>query len=142
VLNLLIAWSKHNYSYYHSYNQDDASQKDILQERDKADLVRTQKDTPVPGTANAATTYLKELCTTGNYDSSKENDKEDGWKLVTRGCKPQVKQTVTIYTTNSFKPLSTNDDPKTNKTMQQTTPVQQLEAEKDTKKRQQEKIQK
>jgi hypothetical protein len=85
---------------------------------------------------------LKKMRTTGNYDSSKENDKEDRWKLVTRGCKPQVKQTVTIYTTNSFKPLSTNDDPETNKTMQQTTPVQQPNVVKDTKKLQRDRIRK
>ena len=65
-----------------------------------------------------------------------------GWTLVTRGCKPQIKQSVTIYTTNSFKTLSTNKDPKTNKTMQQTTPVQQPDAENDTKKRQRDKIRK
>ena len=71
----------------------------------------------------------------------RENDKEEGWTLVTRGCKPQVKQSVTIYTTNSFKPLSTNH-PKTTKTMQQTTPVQQPDAVKDTKKRRRENIRK
>ena len=128
MLDLLIAWAKYKYS----YNHDDASLKDILQERAKANLVCTPKDAPVLGTANAATTVLKKMCTTGNYDSSKENDKEDRWKLVTRGCKPQVKQTVTIYNTNSFKPLSTNNNLETNKTMQQTTPVQKPDAVKDT----------
>ena len=78
----------------------------------------------------------------GNYDISKENDKEDGWKLVTRGCKPQVKQYVTIYTTNSFKSLSTNNDHETNKYTQQTTPVQQPDVVKDTKKRRRDKIRK
>ena len=106
MLDLLIAWAKYKYSYTH----DDASLKDILQEQAKADSVRTLKDAPVPGTAKAATTITKKMRTTGNYDSSKENDKEDGWKLVTRGCKPQVKQTITMYTINSFKPLSPNDD--------------------------------
>ena len=77
---------------------------------------------------------LKKMRTMGNYDSSKENYKEDGWKLVTKGYKPQVKQTVTIHTTNSFIPLSTNNKLETNKTMQQTTPVQQP-YEKDTIKR-------
>ena len=45
--------------YAYSYTHDDASLKDILQELAKADLVRTLKDAPVPGTANAATTMLK-----------------------------------------------------------------------------------
>ena len=106
MLELLIAWVKYKYSYTHDY----APLKDILQKQAKADSVRTLKDAPVPGTDNTVTTML-----TGNYDSSKDNDKEDGWNLVTRGSKPQVKQTVTIYTTNSFKPLSTNNDLETNK---------------------------
>ena len=84
MLDLLIAWAK----YKHSYTHDNASLKDILHRRSKADLVRTLKDAPVPGTAKAATTRLEKMCKTGNYDSSKENDTEDRWTLVTRGCKP------------------------------------------------------
>ena len=99
MLDLLIAWVKYKYS----YNHEDAALKYILQEHAKANLVRTPKDAPVPGTANTATTMLKKTQTTRNYDSSKENDKEDGWRSVTRGCKPQEKQTVTIYTTNPFR---------------------------------------
>ena len=87
MLDLLISWAKYNYS----YTRDDASLKDIRQERTNAYSIRTWKDDPVPGTANTATTMLKKRRTMGNYDSSKENDKEDGCKLVTRGCKPQVK---------------------------------------------------
>ena len=74
MLDLLISWAKYNYS----YTRDDASLKDILQERTNTDSVRARKDAPVPDTANAATTMLKIRHTTGNYDSSKENDKEDG----------------------------------------------------------------
>ena len=55
MLDLLIAWTKYKYS----YNHDNASLKDILQERAKANSVRTLKDSPVPGTANAATTLLE-----------------------------------------------------------------------------------
>jgi hypothetical protein len=58
-----------------------------------------------------------------------ENDKEEGGILVTKGCKPQIKQPVTVYTTNSFKPLSTNDDPRQikqcNKPPQSNNPRQQ-----------------
>ena len=81
MLDLLIAWAKYKYS----YTRDNATLKDILLELDKEDLVRTPKDASVPGTANAVTTMLKKRRTMGNYDSSKENDKEDGWNLVTRG---------------------------------------------------------
>jgi hypothetical protein len=70
LLDLLIAWAKYKYSYTH----DNASLKDILQELAKADSVRTLKDAPAPGTANAVTTMLKKMCTTGNYDSSDDND--------------------------------------------------------------------
>ena len=74
--------------------------------------------------------------------TKEENDTEEGWTLVTRGGKPQVKQTVTIFTTNPFKSLSTSNNLETNKTMQQTTPVQQPDAVKDTKKRRSEKVRK
>jgi hypothetical protein len=69
----------------------------------------------------------------------KEIDKEDGWTLVTRGCKPKLTQPITTYTNNAFKPLSTNDNPKTN-TTQKTTPVTQPDETKDTKKRQQDRV--
>ena len=76
MLDLLIAWARYKYS----YNHDNATLKDILQEQAKANSVRTPKDAPVPGTANAATTMLEKAQTTGSYDSNEENDKEDGWK--------------------------------------------------------------
>ena len=143
------------YTYSHSHN--DASLKDILQKLAKADSVRTLKDAPAPGTTNAVTTTLKKMRITvpssmGDYDSSDdfdytesslgasgaaktENDKEEGWTIVTRGCKPKLTQPITIYTNNSFKLLSTNNNPKTNTKQQQTTPVSQPNATKDTKKR-------
>ena len=45
--------------YTYSYTHNDASLKDILQELAKEDLVRTLKDAPAPGTANAVTTLLE-----------------------------------------------------------------------------------
>ena len=47
-----------------------------------------------------------------------------------------------MYTNNSFKLLSINDNLDKNKTMQQTTPAQQPDATNVTKKRRQDKIQK
>ena len=64
------------------------------------------------------------------------------WTIVARGCKPKLTQTIPIYTNNSFKILSTKNDPDTNTTQQQTTPVPQPNATKDTKKRRRDKIQK
>ena len=55
MLDLLISWAKYNYS----CTCDNVSLKDILQEQTNADLVRTQKDAPVPGTANTAAMMLK-----------------------------------------------------------------------------------
>ena len=40
----------------------------------KADLVRTLKDGPAPGTANAVTTMFEKMRTTGNYSSSDNDD--------------------------------------------------------------------
>ena len=48
--------------------------RDILQELAKADSVRTLKDAPALGTANAVTTILKKMRTTGNYNSSDNDD--------------------------------------------------------------------
>ena len=60
------------YTYSHTHNN--VSLRDILQELAKADSVRTLKDAPAPGAANAITTMLKKMRTTGNYDSSNDND--------------------------------------------------------------------
>jgi hypothetical protein len=48
--------------------------KDILQELEKADSVRTLKDAPAPGAANAVTTILEKMRTTDNYNSSGDDD--------------------------------------------------------------------
>ena len=48
--------------------------RDILQELTKADLARTLKDAPAPGTANTVTTMLKKMRTAGNYENSNDND--------------------------------------------------------------------
>ena len=47
---------------------------------------------------------------------------KDGWTVVTKGFKPKLKQPVTVYTNNSFNPLSANNGPKKN------TPLQQINA--------------
>ena len=60
------------YTYSHAHN--DVLMRDILQELAKADLVRTLKDAPAPGTANAVTTVLKKIHTMRNYGSSDEDD--------------------------------------------------------------------
>ena len=65
--------------YTYSHTHGDASLKDILQELAKADLVRTLKDVPAPGTANAVTTMLETIRNTvpssmGCHNSSKDDD--------------------------------------------------------------------
>ena len=60
--------------YTYSHTHDDVLLRDILEELAKADLVRTLNGAPAPGTANAVTTMLKKMHTTGNYNSSNDND--------------------------------------------------------------------
>ena len=52
--------------YTYSHAHDDVSLRDVLQELAKADSVRTLKDAPVPGAANAVTTVLEKMFTMGN----------------------------------------------------------------------------
>ena len=60
--------------YTYSHTHDNVSLRDILQELAKAASVRTLKDAPDPGTANTVTTMLEKMCTTGNYNSSDNDD--------------------------------------------------------------------
>ena len=53
-------------------------------------------------------------------DTEEELKKKDGWILVTKGVKPELKQPVTTYTSNDFSLLSINKDTEKNTLQLQT----------------------
>ena len=56
----------------------------------------------------------------GSLDTEKDEKKDDGWILVTKGFKPELKKPVTTYTNNAFSLLSVNDNPEKNTPQLQT----------------------
>ena len=47
-------------------------------------------------------------------------EEDDGWTVVTKGCKPKLKQLVTVHTSNAFNLLYANNNPEKNTPQLQT----------------------